>query len=69
VLYYGVKDAKDSFFEEQMNQLLDLIIAWLDRIETDQVHLKELIEHRLSYIEKQGDDYEVIIRAAAEVAS
>jgi hypothetical protein len=63
VLYYGVKDAKDSFFEEQMNQLLDLIIAWLDRIETDQVHLKELIEHRLSY------NYEVIIRAAAEVAS
>jgi hypothetical protein len=41
----------------------------MDRIETDQVHLKELIEHRLSYIEKQGDDYEVIIRAAAEVAS
>ncbi len=59
-------DAYDSMIEEQMNHMMDLINAKLDRIELNQVHLKELIEHRLSYLEKQGEDHEVRIRAATE---
>ncbi len=44
--------------------LMDVIDAKLDRIELNQVHLKELIEHRLNHIEKKGDDHEARIRAA-----
>lgn len=45
---------------------MDVMDAKLDRIELNQEHLKELIEHRLDYLEKQGDDHEARIRAATE---
>ena len=46
--------------------LMDVMDAKLDRIELNQEHLKELIEHRLHYLEKQGEDHEARIRAATE---
>ena len=46
--------------------LMDVIDAKLDRIELNQEHLKELIEHRLHYLEKQGEDHEERIRDATE---
>ena len=51
---------------EQFRHMVDVIDAKLDRIELNQEHLKELIEHRLNYLEKQGEDHEVRIRAATE---
>ena len=59
-------EAQDSIVEEQLNHMVDLMNAKLDRIELNQEHLKEMLEHRLSYIEKQGEDHEVRIRAATE---
>ena len=46
--------------------LMDVMDAKLDRIELNQEHLKELIEHRLHYLEKQGEDHEACLRAATE---
>lgn len=45
---------------------MDVMDAKLDRIELNQEHLKELLDHRLSYLERQGEDHEVRIRAATE---
>jgi hypothetical protein len=53
-------------FGEQFRHLVDVMDAKLDRIELNQEHLKELIEHRLKYLEKQGEDHEVRNRAATE---
>ena len=53
-------------FREQFRHHMDVMDAKLDRIELNQEHLKELIEHRLNYLEKQSDDHEVRIRAATE---
>ena len=57
----------------QFVHLMDVIDAKLDRIELNQVHLKEMIpnkrgqvEHRLNNLEKQGDDHEARIREATE---
>jgi hypothetical protein len=50
----------------QFVHLMDVMYAKLDRIELNQEHLKELIEHRLNYLEKQGEDHEARIRAATE---
>jgi hypothetical protein len=50
----------------QFVHLMDVMDAKLDRIELNQEHLKELIEHRLNYLEKQGEDHEARIRAATE---
>jgi len=53
-------------FGEQFRHMVDVMDAKLDRIELNQEHLKELIEHRLNYLEKQGEDHEARIRAATE---
>ena len=50
----------------QLMHMVDMMDAKLDRIELNQEHLKELIEHRLNYLEKQGEDHESMIRAATE---
>ena len=51
---------------EQFRHMVDVMGGKLDRIELNQEHLKELIEHRLNYLEKQGDDHEARIRAATD---
>jgi hypothetical protein len=51
---------------EQFRHMVDMMDAKLDRIELNQEHLKELIEHRLNHLEKQGEDHETRIRAATE---
>ena len=53
-------------FGEQFRHMIDVMDAKLDRIELNQEHLKEMINHRLNYIEKQGEDHEARIRAATE---
>ena len=59
---------EDQFYllGEQFRHMVDMMDAKLDRIELNQEHLKELIEHRLCYLEKQGEDHELRIRAATE---
>ena len=59
-------DYQDVLIGEQLKHMVDVMDAKLDRIELNQVHLKELIEHRLDYLEKQADDHEERIRAATE---
>ena len=49
----------------QLMHMVDMMDAKLDRIELNQEHLKEMINHRLNYIEKQGDDHEARIWVAA----
>ena len=66
MLLYDVVDAQDLMVERQMNLRVDKINAKLDRIELIQEQSKELLEHRLGYLEKQRDDHLVIIQAAAE---
>ena len=66
MLQYGVMDYQDVLIGEQLKHMVDVMDAKLDRIELNQEHLKELIEHRLKYLEKQGDDHETRIRAATE---
>ena len=51
---------------EQFKHMMDMMDAKLDRVELNQIHLKEMIEHRLNYMEKQGDDHEARIMAATE---
>jgi len=51
---------------EQFRHMVDVMDAKLDRIELNQEHLKELLEHRLINLEKQGEDHEARIRAATE---
>jgi hypothetical protein len=51
---------------EQLKHMVNMMDAKLDRIELNQLHLKEMIEHRLNYIEKQGEDHEARIRAGTE---
>ena len=46
-------------FGEQFRHMVDVIDAKLDRIELNQEHLKEMLEHRLGYLQKQGKDHEV----------
>ena len=50
----------------QFVHLMDVMDAKLDRIELNQEHLKEMINHRLNYIEKQGEDHEARLREATE---
>jgi transposase-like protein len=50
----------------QFVHLMDVMDAKLDRIELNQEHLKELIEHRLNYLEKQVEDHEARLREATE---
>ena len=52
----------------ELMHLVDMMDAKLDRIELNQVHLKELIpnkqgqvEHRFYYLEKQVEDHETRI--------
>ena len=66
MLQYGVMDYQDVLIGEQLKHMVDVMDAKLDRIELNQEHLKELIENRLKYLEKQGDDHETRIRAATE---
>ena len=61
-------DYQDVLIGEQLKHMVDMMDAKLERIELNQEHLKELIEHRLDYIEKQTDDHETRIRAATENA-
>lgn len=51
---------------EKFRHMVDVMNAKLDRIELNQEHLKELIEQRLIYLERQGEDHEARIRAATE---
>ena len=51
---------------EQFRHMVEMMDAKLDSIELNQEHLKELIEHRQNYLEKQGEDHEARIRAATE---
>ena len=46
--------------------LMDVMDAKLDRIELNQEHLKEMIEHRLNNLEKQVEDHEARLREATE---
>ena len=55
-----------SLLGEQFKHIVDVMDAKLDRIELNQIHLKEMINHRLNYLEKQGEDHEARIRAATE---
>ena len=55
-----------SLLGAQFVHFIDVMDAKLDRIELNQVHLKELIEHRLNNLEKQGEDHEAQLRAATE---
>jgi hypothetical protein len=52
---------------------MDVMDAKLDSIELNQIHLKEMtpnkrgqVNHRLNYIEKQGEDHEARLREATE---
>ena len=51
---------------EQFKHMMDVMDAKLDRIELNQLHLKEMIENRLNHLEEQGKDHEARIRAATE---
>ncbi|MFL7892769.1 MAG: hypothetical protein AB8I56_11965 [Anaerolineales bacterium] len=51
---------------EQFRHYMDVMDAKLDRIELNQGHMNEMLEHRLNYLEKQGEDHEARIRAATE---
>ena len=51
---------------EQLRHMIDLIDARLDRIEQNQMHLREMLEHRMGYLEQQMEDHEGRIRAATE---
>ena len=62
-----------TLISEQCKHMVDAIDAKLDRIELNQVHLKEMIpkkrgqvEHRLHYLEKQVEDHEARLREATE---
>ena len=66
VLQCGVMDYQDALIGEQLKHMVSLMDAKLDRIELNQVHLKETIEPRLNCLEKQGEDHEERIRAASE---
>ena len=57
-------DYQDVLIGEQLKHMVDVIDAKLDRIKLNQEHLKELIEHRLEYLEKQEEDNEMRIREA-----
>jgi hypothetical protein len=46
--------------------MVDILDAKLDRIELNQVHLKELLEHRFYYLEREVEDHEKRIRVATE---
>ena len=48
----------------QLMHMVDLMDAKLDRIELNQMHLKEMIEHWLNNLEKQGEDHEARIWVA-----
>jgi hypothetical protein len=50
----------------QFVHLMDKMDAKLDRIELNQEHLKEMINHRLNYLEKQVEDHETRLREATE---
>jgi hypothetical protein len=57
----------------ELKHMVDMMDVKLDRIELDQVHLKELtpnkrgqVENRLYYLEKQVEDQEARLRAATE---
>ena len=58
--------AQISQIEEQLKHIVDVNDAKLDRIDLNQVYLKEFIEHWLKYLEKQSDDHETRIRATTE---
>ncbi|MES0360075.1 MAG: hypothetical protein ABUK20_04105 [Anaerolineales bacterium] len=49
----------------QLMHMVDMMDAKLDRIELNQMHLKEMIEYRLNHLEKQGEDHEARIWVAA----
>jgi hypothetical protein len=53
-------------FGEQFRLYMDVMDAKLDRIELNQEHLKEMLENRLNFLEKQGEDHETRIRSATE---
>ena len=57
---------QDVLIGEQLKHMVDMMDAKLDRIELNQGHLKELIEHRLNYLVKQVEDHEARIRDATE---
>ena len=59
-------DFQDVLIGEQIKHMVDVMDAKLDRIELNQDHLKELIEHRLKYLEKQAEDHETRIRVVTE---
>ena len=57
----------------QFVHLMDVMDAKLDRIELNQIHLKEMIpnkrgqvNHRLNHLEKQVEDHEARLREATE---
>ena len=48
---------------EQFKHMVDVMDAELDLIELNQVHLKEMIEHRPNHLEKQGEDHDLKYQA------
>ena len=61
------------FIGDQFKHMVDVMDAKLDRIELNQIHLKEMtpnkrgqVNHRLNYLEKQVEDHEARLRAATE---
>ena len=59
-------EEKELMIGAELKHVVDMMDAKLDRIELNQVHLKELLEHRLYYVEKQVEDHETRIRVATE---
>ncbi len=62
-----------SFIGTQFKHIVDMMDAKLDRIELNQIHLKEIIpnkrgqvNHRLNHLEKQVEDHEERLREATE---
>ena len=49
-------DDEVGLINEQLRHMIDVIDGRLERIKFNQEHLKELIAHRLSHIEKQAKD-------------
>jgi hypothetical protein len=59
-------DEKEILSNNQLTEIVNAMNSKLDRIELNQMHIKEMIEYRLANLEKQGDDQETRIRTATE---
>lgn len=56
----------ESNLAEKLFRTVDSLDARLERITLEQVYLRQLLEHRLSSLEKQLDDHETRLRQLSE---